>query len=123
MPAALHALQWFVDANNLPVDYIGHGIRLFDLTGGIVAYLGEDMAMLHVNEGTVSGTTTVPAGYTLGAQLERPLRRGWLGGSRPQLFPGPTFAYLTPEVAGVSIAIEALASPRVASSATRSARG
>ena len=110
VPAALHALQWFVGANGLPADYVGHGVRLFELKGGILAHLAQDMAMLNVTEGSVSGNTTVPAGYILGLRTLDVLYEegGWVVPAL-ELFPGPNFAYLTPEVPGVTIAIEALA--------------
>lgn len=110
VPAALHALQWFVGANGLPADYVGHGVRLFDLKGGIVAYLAQDMAMLNVTEGNVSGTTTVPVGYTLGLRTLDVLYEegGWVVPAL-EAFPAAAFSYLTPEIPGVTIAIEALA--------------
>ena len=66
--------------------------------------------MLNVTEGSVSGTTTVPAGYTLGLRTLDVLYEegGWVVPAL-ETFPGPNFAYLTPEVPGVTIAIEALA--------------
>lgn len=107
---ALHALQWRFDAANLPVDYIGHGTRPRSLNGAIVAYIGEDMAMLPVSEGTVSGTTTVPAGYTLSARSMNVVydEGGWVVPAS-QAAPAAPFAYVAPQIPGASIAVAAIA--------------
>jgi hypothetical protein len=107
---AMHALQWNYDANNLPVDYTGHGMRPRGLSGPILAYLGEDMALLPVNEGAVSGTTTVPAGYTLTARSMSVVydEGGWVVPAA-QLGPTTPFTYVTPQISDTSIAITGLA--------------
>jgi len=107
---AMHALQWSFDANNLPVDYTGHGTRPRGLTGPILAYLGEDMALLPVNEGAVSGDTTVPAGYTLTARTMSVVydEGGWVVPAA-QLNPTTPFNYVTPQVSGTTIAVTGLA--------------
>lgn len=108
--AALHALQWRYDAGGLPVDYTGHGTRPLTLRSAIVGYLGQDMAMLPVAEGSVSGSATVPAGYTLTGRTLNVVypEGGWVV---PAVQSNPThpFTYVTPDIPGVSVAVGGLA--------------
>jgi len=109
-PAALHALQWRYDTNGLPVDYTGHGTRPLTLRSTTLAYLAQDMAMLPIGEGTVSGTVTAPPGYTLTGRTLNVVypEGGWvMPASQPN--PTPPFSYVTPDVPGVSIAVGGLA--------------
>jgi hypothetical protein len=109
-PGALHALQWRFDAADLPVDYTGHGTRPRGLNGAIVGYLNEDMAMLPVDEGTLTGTTAVPAGYVLTARTMSVVydEGGWVVPAS-QGTPAAAFSYVTPQLDGASVAVAALA--------------
>lgn len=107
---ALHALQWYFGADGLPADYVGHGRREIDLQGPIVAYLAQDMAMLPVTEGAVSGTMDVPAGYTLGLRtMYVAYAEGGVVAPAVELFPAAPYSYVTPEIADATIAIAGLA--------------
>jgi hypothetical protein len=110
-PAALHALQWRLDAGGLPVEYVGHGSRPLTLQAAIVGYLGQDMALLPVAEASVAGTVELPSGYVLGARTASVVfaEGGWITVlNEPS--PPADFTYVTPLVPDATVAIAALAS-------------
>jgi hypothetical protein len=63
----LHALQWYVDpAQPLgpPTSYSGYARRSLTLSSTVPSHAGQDLAILPVSEGSLSGVTRVPANYT-----------------------------------------------------------
>lgn len=107
---ALHALQWQTDAGGLPVAYVGHGYRPIDLTGPIVGYLGQDMALLPVAEASVAGAVALPPGYVLGARTASVVfpEGGWITVANEAVATLP-FGYVAPLVPDATVAVAALA--------------
>lgn len=107
---ALHALQWRTDAGGLPVEYVGHGTRDLTLHAPIIGYLAQDMALLPVGEGNVSGTVELPSGYVLGARWCNVMyaEGGWATVAA-ELFPPAGFSYVTPTIPDAGISVFVLA--------------
>lgn len=109
-PAALHALQWRTDGAGLPIEYVGHGSRPLTLQGAIVGYLAQDMALLPVAEGSVSGTVELPVGYVLGARTASvAFAEGGYVTVADESWPAAGFTYVTPLVPDATVAVAALA--------------
>jgi len=102
----LHALQWQEDGNGLPSTYTGYGARPgIVLTDG-ASLTGQDIALGPVGTGQVSGTATVPAGFSLTLRTMA-LRVGEYGYLPivEEAAPSEAFAYEVPQLAGSKIAV------------------
>jgi hypothetical protein len=108
----LYALQWQKDANQLPQTYKGYGTRNgVSLTQGS-ALSNQDVSLGTVGTGEVSGTATLPSGYSLYSRTLG-LRVGEYGYLPivQELDPADTsFTYQAPDLAGgkISVRLEAL---------------
>lgn len=108
---ALHALQWSVDGDGLPLTYTGHGHRPLTLTPTMSDYLSQDMALLPVTTTRLDGTANVPSGYTTTTRsLSVLLPEGGHITIASETPPdGPTFSYATPAIAGARMAVAMMA--------------
>jgi hypothetical protein len=95
----LHVLQWTTDTNDAPSAYTGYQAK----TGVVIAASGtttnQNMAMGAVTSSNLSGTTTLPTGYTITLSF---LGLGFSDGAT--LILGSTtaasFSWVTPNVGG-----------------------
>lgn len=103
---ALHALQWQTGVDGLPSAYTGHGYRPLTLRSTILAYLTQDMALLPIGTGTVSGSVQLPANYVLASRSLSVVfdEGGWITTTSENL-PGSGFSYLTPAVDGARMVV------------------
>jgi hypothetical protein len=107
----LYALQWQKDANHLPQTYKGYGTRNAVALNQGSALSNQDLSLGSVGTGEVSGTATLPAGYSLYSRTLG-LRVGEYGYLPivQELPPADTsFTYQAPDLAGgkISVRLEA----------------
>lgn len=60
----LHALQWRAGPDGLPTSYSGYAQRPLTLRSTVPVHAGVSLNVLPVDEGVVSGSTPIPAGYS-----------------------------------------------------------
>ncbi len=106
----VYALQWQFDpGTNLPTDYKGFGERNLTLSNG-GNFPNQDVALANLAEDTVSGTITVPSGYTLNLRrlhLRVAPGAGFLLVN--QSSPSTNYSFTTPRIAGATVALLARA--------------
>lgn len=106
----VHALQWLFDGTNLPTDYKGYGEKLGVALSDGGAFAGQNVTMSGVSEATISGSVTLPAGYTL---ANKRMAIGFADGSRIDVLTdtgaSTNFAYTTPNVTGATIRMQVTA--------------
>ena len=64
----VHALQWTVDANGTVTGYRSHGVRTAVTLTANTPTSGVDITLTPTLAGTVSGTITIPSGYSLSSR-------------------------------------------------------
>lgn len=105
---SLHGLQWSVDAQLLPAQFLAYGSAPLAVTEGVAA-TGQDLALQAAATGYLSGTVTVPGGFTLASKTlwlnAGPLTGVFLGTDSSS---GGTFTYATPDV-GLPVGFQATA--------------
>jgi hypothetical protein len=111
----LHALQWQFDpTSGLPVEYKGYGNTPLTLSNGGY-FEGPSVTMAApVQAGSISGSVTVPAGFVVSTKT---LRVGFeTSSARPAAWRiltdssgASSFAYVTPNLPGVTFALTARA--------------
>lgn len=108
---ALHALQWSLDGDGLPLAYTGHGQRPLTLRAALVGYLSQDMALLPVTTARLSGTVRTPSGYTTTARSASVMfpEGGHITTATETAPTDPTFSYATPAIAGAHMAVAVMA--------------
>lgn len=100
----VRALQWLFDGTNLPTDYKGYGEKLGVALSDGGAFASQNVTMSGVSEATISGSVTLPAGYTLASKR---MAVGFADGSLINVLSdagaSTNFAYTTPNVTGATI--------------------
>ena len=104
----LHGLQWRVDAQLLPAQFLAYGSAPLAVTEGVAA-TGQVLSLQTAATGYLSGTVTVPGGFTLASKTlwlnAGPFTGVFLG---TDASPGATFTYATPDV-GLPVGFQATA--------------
>lgn len=104
----LHGLQWSVDAQLLPAQFLAYGSAPLAPTEGVAA-TGQDLTLQAAATGYLSGTVAVPAGFTLASKTlwlnAGPFTGVFLGSDAS---PGAAFTYATPDV-GLRVGFQATA--------------
>lgn len=106
----IRALQWQFDGTNLPTDYTGYGEKLNVTLSDGGAFTGQNVAMSGVSEATISGSVSLPAGYSLGSKR---LAVGFADRSLISVLfdtgASTSFVYTTPNVTGATIQMQVTA--------------
>lgn len=96
---SLHALQWRVGASGMPTSYSGYAHRPATLRSTVPAHAGQELALLPIGQGLLSGTTRLPPGHT---PLVRTLSEQFESGATMVLGAewdfSETFSYPTPRL-------------------------
>jgi hypothetical protein len=107
-PGTLHGLQWSVDAQLLPAQFLAYGSAPLAPTDGVAA-TGQLLPLQPAATGYLSGTVAVPAGFTLASKTlwltAGPFSGVFLGTDGAS---GATFTYATPDV-GLPVGLQATA--------------
>jgi hypothetical protein len=106
----LYALQVHSDASGLPLDYPGYGtlsgVTLQD-TGTLA---GQNVSLSAVTPGLLSGTVTAPAGYRVSYKsMSLEVTSGITLSALTDNDAGPTFSYVTPDIANTTLLLGAVA--------------
>lgn len=106
----VYALQWQFDpGTGLPVDYKGYGSTALSLSNG-GSFAGVNVSLGSIAEDTISGSVTVPTGYTLNA---RRVNLKVAAGSGALLLSDSSavsnYSYTTPRITGATVSLLAVA--------------
>lgn len=112
----IHALQWQRDAGGLPTDYKGYGTKTGVALSNGGAFPGQNVALTNVAEANLSGSVSVPTGYTLSGKV---LSASFSPNANVQVLTDSTatnnFSYVTPNIGGATMLLAATATkPAVA---------
>lgn len=106
----IHVLQWLFDGTNLPTDYKGYGEKLGVALSDGGAFASQNVTMSGVSEATISGSVTLPAGYTL---ANKRMSVGFADRSLINVLSDSgssvSFAYTTPNITGATIQMQVTA--------------
>lgn len=103
----IRALKWLFDGTNLPTDYKGYGEKLGVALSDGGAFTSQNVTMSGVSEATISGSVTLPAGYTLASKR---MAVGFADRSLINVLTdmgaSTNFAYTTPNITGATIQMQ-----------------
>ncbi len=106
----LYALQWQTDVSNLPVAYKGYGTKANVTLADSGTFTNQNVTMAPVNATTMTGSVSVPAGYTLSSKqlYFHPHPTAFMQlAYQPGATPG--FTYTTPNISGTNVMLTASA--------------
>lgn len=106
----IHALQWQRDAGGLPIDYKGYGTKTGVALSNGGAFPGQNVALTNVAEANLSGSVSVPTGYTLSQKV---LSVSFSPNANVPVLTDSTatnnFSYVTPNIGGATMLLAATA--------------
>lgn len=107
---SIYALQWQVDGSGLPTSYKGFGSKTGVALSDTGTFSGQNVAMGSVAGSSLSGSVSVPTGYTLSTKA---LAVNFVTNASISLLSDSTsttsFTYITPNVSGATMQLTAQA--------------
>ena len=106
----IHALQWQRNAAGLPTSYKGYGVKTGVALSDGGTFTGQDVTLTSVAGANLSGSVSVPSGYTLS---DKSLTVSFGPNANIGVFTDSTatnnFSYVTPNLSGIRVVLSAIA--------------